>query len=56
VNPRYVVRLLRMAFLAPDIIEAILEGRQSAAVTIEIFRKAFPFDWSQQRLLLGFVE
>ena len=56
VNSRYVVRTVRMGFLAPDIIEAILEGRQTAAVTFEIFRKAIPLQWSQQRLMLGFVE
>jgi hypothetical protein len=42
--------------LAPDIIEAILEGRQTAAVRLEIFRKPIPLDWSEQRLMLGFVE
>ena len=56
VSPRYVIRMMRMGFLAPDIIEAILEGRQTAAVTVEIFRKPIPLDWSAQRLMLGFVE
>jgi site-specific DNA recombinase len=56
VSPRYVIRMMRMGFLAPDIIEAILEGRQTAAVTVEIFRKPIPLDWSEQRLMLGFVE
>ena len=45
-----------MGFLAPDIIEAILEGRQTAAVTVEVFRRPLPLDWSEQRLMLGFVE
>jgi site-specific DNA recombinase len=56
VSPRYVIRMIRMGFLAPDIIEAILEGRQTAAVTLEIFRQPIPLDWSEQRLMLGFVE
>jgi hypothetical protein len=56
VNSRFVVRTVRMGFLAPDIIEAILEGRQTAAVTLEIFRKPIPLQWSEQRLMLGFVE
>jgi site-specific DNA recombinase len=56
VSPRYVIRMMRMGFLAPDIIEAILEGRQTAAVTVEVFRKPIPLDWSEQRLILGFVE
>jgi site-specific DNA recombinase len=56
VGPRYVIRILRMGCLAPDIMEAILEGRQTAAVTVEIFRKPIPLDWSEQRLMLGFVD
>jgi hypothetical protein len=55
VNPRYVVRMVRMGLLAPDIIEAILEGRQTAALTLERFRQPIPLDWSEQRLVLGFV-
>jgi len=42
--------------LAPDLIQAILEGQQTAAVTIEIFRQPIPLQWSEQRLMLGFVE
>jgi site-specific DNA recombinase len=56
VSPRYVIRMMRLGFLAPDIIEAILEGRQTAAVTLEAFRKPIPLDWSEQRLMLGFIE
>jgi len=56
VGPRHVKRMLRMGCLAPDIIEAILEGRQTAAVKVEIFRKPLPLDWAEQRLMLGLVE
>jgi site-specific DNA recombinase len=56
VSPAYVTRMVRMGLLAPDIIEAILEGRQTAPLTLEIFRKPIPLDWSEQRLMLGFVE
>jgi hypothetical protein len=55
VKPRYVMRTVRIGFLAPDIIETILEGRQTAAVSLEIFRQPLPLDWSAQRLMLGFV-
>ena len=55
VNSRYVVRMVRMGFLVP-IIEAILEGHQTAAVTLEIFHKPLPVEWVEQRLTLGFVE
>ena len=56
VNARYVVRTVRMGFLAPDIIAAILESRQTAALTFEIFRQPIPLDWAAQRLMLGFVQ
>jgi len=56
VDNRFVIRMVRMGFLAPDIIEAIFEGRQTAALTSEFFRKPIPLDWAEQRLLLGFVE
>ena len=54
VTPRYLMRLLRVSFLAPDIIEAILNGRQPADMTLERFRGAIPLDWSTQRQLFGF--
>jgi hypothetical protein len=56
INVRYVVRTVRMGLLAPDIIEAILTGRQTAAVKFEIFRRPLPLDWAAQRLMLGFVQ
>jgi hypothetical protein len=55
INSRYVTRMLRMGLLAPDIIEAILAGRQTAALTLETFRQPIPWDWAEQRLVLGFV-
>jgi len=55
VTPRYVRRLLDLAFLAPDIIEAILEGRQPADLTAErLTRLQLPLAWSEQRTSLGF--
>jgi hypothetical protein len=49
------MRMVRMGFLAPDIVEAIIEGRPTAALTFEFFRKPIPLDWAEQRLMLGFV-
>jgi len=54
VSDRYVRRILRCAFLAPDIVEAILEGRQPPAMTLERMRRKPPMDWEEQRKLLGF--
>lgn len=50
-----VVRLnLRLAYLAPDITQAILEGRQGA-LTLSRIPQVLPLDWSEQRELLGFA-
>jgi hypothetical protein len=50
----YVSRVVQCAFLAPDIIEAILEGRQPADLTLEKLLAGQPMDWAEQRRRLGF--
>ena len=47
------MRLVRYAFLAPDITEAILPGTQSARITVESLREPIPLDRSEQRRLFG---
>ena len=56
VSVRYVGQLLPLAFLAPDIVEAIVAGQQPANLTADtlIKRIALPADWSEQRRILGF--
>ncbi len=51
-------RFLPLAFLAPDIIEAILAGTQPVDLTIKKLRRmaALPDAWEDQRSLLGFAE
>ena len=49
INPSYVSRVTRLAFLAPGIIEAILEGKQAAHLTMEDLLAPFPAEWSQQK-------
>ena len=57
VSTRYVRRLLRLAFLAPAIIEAVLEGRQPAELTAQrlLTRTALPLSWAAQKTALGFA-
>lgn len=50
VNDRYASRILRSAFLAPDIVEAILEGRQPAGWTLDHMLTRLSPDWAKQRL------
>ncbi|MFZ1415242.1 MAG: hypothetical protein WAS73_11790 [Defluviicoccus sp.] len=42
-------RLLRLTLLAPDIQEAILDGRQGAAVTLARLMEPYPVSWNEQR-------
>jgi len=53
VRSRYARRILRAAFLAPDIVEAILDGRQPRDLSVMELRQPIA-DWDQQRRLLGF--
>ncbi len=50
---RYVSRILQNAFLAPDIVESILHGRQPVNLTLEKLRPRDPLDWEAQRRWLG---
>ena len=56
-TPHYFAQLARLGGLAPDIVAAILEGRQPASVTrTRLARtKALPIDWNEQRSMFGFV-
>ena len=40
-------RILRLAMMAPDIVERILDGRPTAALAE--FLKPFPVEWEAQR-------
>ncbi len=51
----YERRLLRLAFLAPDIQQAILAGRQPRSLNLEqMIRGELPLAWSRQREMLRF--
>jgi hypothetical protein len=52
INESYVGRVLRRTFLAPDIIEAILAGRQPSAITLAVLTTPFPLLWKDQRRVL----
>ena len=48
INASYVSRLLRMTMLAPEIVEAILDGRQPAEMTLAMLMEPFPVGWTEQ--------
>src|SRR5690348_9217245 len=45
----YVGSILRLTLLAPDIVEAILDGRQPAGLGLPVLLKPFPLEWERQR-------
>jgi hypothetical protein len=54
INPSYVSRVLRLTLLAPDIVEAILNGRQPPALSLASAMRPFSVEWAGQReTLLG---
>jgi predicted nucleic acid-binding Zn ribbon protein len=52
VNDSYLSRILRLTLLAPDLIEAILSGRQPSTLQLDELLKPMPAVWSQQRYTL----
>ena len=49
INPSYVSRVLRMTLLAPEIVEAILAGKQSEGLTMAKAMLPFPVEWRSQK-------
>ena len=56
VSPSYFTRLVRLSYLAPDITEAILDGRQPPDLTANklLAHSRLPLGWHEQRTVLGF--
>ena len=54
-NYRFVGKIIRLAFLAPEIVEAIAEGRQPPELSTELLTKRLrlPLDWGDQKRLLN---
>ncbi len=49
----FLFRALSLVNLAPDIIEAILDGTEPSSITLSRLRKGFPDDWDEQRKFFG---
>jgi hypothetical protein len=57
VSRSYFTRLVRLSYLAPDITQAILDGRQPRDLTAEklLQHSRLPLAWHDQRIVLGFA-
>ena len=49
VNDSYLSRILRLTLIAPDIVEAILSGRQPRTLQLDDLLKPLPAEWERQR-------
>ncbi|MEO5332578.1 MAG: hypothetical protein H7839_11185 [Magnetococcus sp. YQC-5] len=56
IGESYMAKVLRLTFLAPDIIERILDGCQPDAMSWRELTKPFPMLWSEQRKKWGIEE
>ena len=48
IAPTYMTRVVRLTLLAPDIVEAILDGKQGPEVTLVRVLEPAPVEWSEQ--------
>jgi hypothetical protein len=53
-DEHYAGRILNCSFLAPDIVEAILDGHQPPDLTVQKLLRSLPLAWAEQRQRLGF--
>ena len=52
ITKSYVGRILRLALLAPDLVEAILGGWADQRVVLERLERPLPMRWEEQRAIL----
>jgi hypothetical protein len=52
IGKSYVSRILRLALLAPDIVDAILAGKTDHAPMLETLERPLPASWEEQRALI----
>lgn len=58
VHPGWISEVLRLTLLAPDIVAAVLEGKQPRHLNFHVIRgrdDLLPWEWHKQREVLGFI-
>jgi hypothetical protein len=56
VNDSYVSRVLRLTLLSPDVVEAVVSGRQPGTLQVDDLLKPLPSLWQQQKSILGWAQ
>jgi len=49
----YIARTIRLTALAPDLVEAILEGQEPDGLSLRSLRRDLPLAWDEQRRVLA---
>lgn len=52
IGKTYVSQVLRLSLLAPEIVEAILDGRQPAELQLDHLLEGLPLDWERQQRVM----
>jgi site-specific DNA recombinase len=55
VTQRYIAHLIKLAWLSPQIMQAIFSGQVPATLSLDQLKKGFPLDWDEQWRILGFI-
>jgi hypothetical protein len=56
ISKSYVSRIVRLALLAPDIVEGILAGTADQALVLEKLERSLPASWDEQRARISRVQ
>jgi hypothetical protein len=54
VTQRYIAHLIKLTYLAPDIMQSIARGDIPPALSLDRLKMGFPLDWNEQQKTLGF--
>ena len=49
IAPSYMTRVLRLTQLEPNVVEAVLDGRQGRVVALARLMEPFPLSWNEQK-------
>ena len=54
VDGSYVTRILKLTTLAPDLVEAIINGEKPDGLSLAKLTRTFPEEWMEQKIMFGF--